>query len=282
MIQDFIFDGRALSDFGYMAVFENSEDVIDVSAMQFNTIKAALSDINHRVSHSYEQNYTSTFFIMKSLCDTPEEEQWMTHDDITEMTRWLARKQYKWFRFIDDDDDDEIWYKVQIQVAKEYVGANVAGLQLTVTANAPYGFTREIKNNNFDPTSPYAYQYKSTWSLMVNTDEEGYIYPNVTIYSHYDNSEIILCNTTDDESRKTRIKNCMNGEIIQIVGGDIQQITSSIDHDFSKDFNYVFPRLCSTYDNNKNELESLVDIGYSTSVRTDYSYRGIRKVGFER
>lgn len=281
MIQDFIFDGRALSDFGYMAVFENSEDVIDVSAMQFNTIKAALSDINHRVSHTYEQNYTSTFLIMKNFCDTPEEEQWMTHDDISEMTRWLARKQYKWFRFIDDEDDDEIWYKVQIQISKEYIGANVIGLQLTVTANAPYGFTREIKTNNYNPE--YVYPYDLNWSTIVQSDEEGYIYPSVTIYITTD-CKVILYNKTDDDTRKTIIDNCTEGEIIQIIGGDIQQITSNIDHDFSQDFNYVFPRLCVTYGKNKNELVSSrkMPIGYVTSVRTEFSYRGIRKVGFER
>lgn len=254
MIQDFIFDGRALSDFGYMAVFENSEDVIDVSAMQFNTIKAALSDINHRVSHSYEQNYTSTFFIMKSLCDTPEEEQWMTHDDITEMTRWLARKQYKWFRFIDDDDDDEIWYKVQIQVAKEYVGANVAGLQLTVTANAPYGFTREIKKEI--DSSPYP--------ISVFSDEEGYIYPNMTIEIS-GTGDFVLIN--EYENRTTRINNCVDGEIITIWGEDNQQISSSVNHDFTKDFNYVFPRLCNQYGDNKNIITtSLNGDEYSSTV----------------
>ena len=282
MIQDFIFDGRALSDFGYMAVFENSEDVIDVSAMQFNTIKAALSDINHRVSHTYEQNYTSTFLIMKNFCDTPEEEQWMTHDDISEMTRWLARKQYKWFRFIDDEDDDEIWYKVQIQISKEYIGANVVGLQLTVTANAPYGFTREINISNYDPTSHPIYPYRLTWSTIVQSDEEGYIYPNVTIYAN-EAGKVRLYNESDDANRETIINNCIPGEIIQIIGGDTQQIISNVDHDFSEDFNYVFPRLCCTYGDYKNKLGSLIDpAGYSTSVRTDYSYRGIRKVGFER
>ena len=248
MIQDFIFDGRALSDFGYMAVFENSEDVIDVSAMQFNTIKAALSDINHRVSHSYEQNYTSTFFIMKSLCDTPEEEQWMTHDDITEMTHWLARKQYKWFRFIDDDDDDEIWYKVQIQVAKEYVGANVAGLQLTVTANAPYGFTREIKHNLSGEES----------RIQVYSDEEGYIYPDMTIEILEDGDFELL---NEYENRITRIANCVAGEVITISGGDNLQISSSVNHDFTKDFNYVFPRLCNIYGDSNNIIDVLSEAG---------------------
>lgn len=242
MIQDFIFDGRALSDFGYMAVFENSEDVIDVSAMQFNTIKGALSDIDHRVSHTYEQNYTSTFLIMKNLCDTPEDEQWMTHDDIIEMTRWLARKQYKWFRFIDDEDDDEVWYKVQIKITKEYIGTHVVGLQLTVTANAPYGFTREIKHNLSGEES----------RIQVYSDEEGYIYPDMTIEILKDGDFELL---NEYENRITRIANCVAGEVITISGGDNLQISSSVDHDFTKDFNYVFPRLCNMYGDNNNIID---------------------------
>ena len=30
MVQDFIFDGKALSDFGYIAVMENQEDILAV------------------------------------------------------------------------------------------------------------------------------------------------------------------------------------------------------------------------------------------------------------
>lgn len=282
MIQDFIFDGQALSDFGYVLIFENSEDVITVSGMQYENVKGALSDISHRVAYNYETNYTSTFLIIKSECEYKQDDLWLTHDDIAEMTRWLARKQYKWFRFIDEDDDDEIWYKVQIQVSKEYVGDRVYGLQLTVTANAPYGFTREIKTSNYDPEYHPVYPYRLKWTTMVPSDEEGYIYPDVTIYSCYDNGKVILYNETDNIARKTIINNCSDGEIIRIIGGDTQQIVSNLDHDFSKDFNYIFPRLVSRYGNYKNELVSQISpSSFATSVRTDYSYRGIRKVGFD-
>ena len=265
MISDFIFDGKALSDFGYMMIFENSEEVIDVSAMQFNTIKAALSDISHRVSYNYESNYTSTFLIMKSSCEN-NDETFLTNDDITELTRWLARKQYKWFRFIDDEDDDEIWYKVQIQVRKEYVGANVVGLQLTVTANAPYGFTREIT---------YTPDRIINDIMNIQTDEEGYIYPDCEITVTSPGSVELAIFHGNGEIEGVTINNCVADEVITINGTTLQ-ISSNKDHDFTNDFNYVFPRFTYVYGNAENGIWK---VGTATYYIT-FKYRGIRKVGF--
>jgi hypothetical protein len=288
MINDFIFDGRALSDFGYLLVFENSEDVIEVSGMQFNTVKAALSDENRRVSHTYEQNYTSTFLIMKSYCTNAENDLWLSNDDIAELTRWLARKQYKWFRFVDDDeDDDEIWYRAQIQVRKEFAGDKVLGLQLTVNTNAPYGFTREITKTNWgldtsrvSPIETWLYDH----SIQVVSDEEGYIYPDVVVYTESAGT-LILRNVTDN-NRTTIIKNCVAGETITLTGGDTQQITSTRTHDFTNHFNYIFPRFMTKYENSLNNLHVECAQGESPlvinhPVQVQYKYRGIRKVGLD-
>lgn len=262
MVQDFIFDGKALSDFGYIAVMENQEDTIAVSNMQFDTIKSALSDISHRVAYNYESNYTSTLLIMKSSCEFDEDDLNMSNDDIAELTRWLARKQYKWFRYIDDEDNDEIWYQVQFAIGKELVGDQVIGLQLTINCNAPYGFTKE-----------YSYSTdESTLTINPDTDEEGYIYPTMIITC--DGGTVTI--TNEHTGEVTEIENCSANEIITISGADIQQISSSdTDHDLSKDFNYRFPRVAVEYGNKQNvfSFEGIADI--------KASYRGIRKVGLD-
>lgn len=263
MVQDFIFDGKALSDFGYVAVMENQEDTMPVSAMQFETIKSALSDISHRVAYNYESNYTSTLLIMKNPCEFYDEDSYLTNDDIAELTRWLARKQYKWFRYIDDDDDDEIWYQVQFVINKEFVGDKVIGLQLTINCNAPYGFTREFNTETTDN------------SIMVrpNTDEEGYIYPTMIITCSGGDAKIT--NTTTGE--ETIVKNCAADEVITFSGADLQQVSSSVtDHDLSEDFiMYRFPRFAILYGNNANELS------FENISNVQISYRGIRKVGLD-
>ena len=78
---DFIFDGKALSDFGYVIAYENavSENTV-VSGMSYQTIKPALSDISHKVAHEYSENLSTTFLIMKNYC--VYDNQNMTDDDI--------------------------------------------------------------------------------------------------------------------------------------------------------------------------------------------------------
>ena len=266
MISDFIFDGIQLSDLGYLAYQQDREDVTAVSAMKFETIKAAQSDISHRVGYNYESNYTTTFSIMRLSCDDPEND-YLTNDDIAELTRWLSRKQYKWFREIDDNEenDDEIWYKVQIQINKEYVGANVSGLQLIIEASTPYGFTREKKTKIEGITDSF--------SVTPYSDEEGYIYPNIKITC---NGAGTLKITNTNENRSTQILNCTDGEVITITGIDLLQINSSTDHDFSNDFNYVFPRFVVEYKNYKNDFE----VEFQGTIDVEMTYRGIRKVGF--
>lgn len=261
MITDFVFDKVKLSDLGYVAFWQNSEDQVTVSDMNLNTIKAARSDISHSTSYTYENNYSSTFLLLKDSCRHNPDELNLTYRDISELTKWLCRKQYKWFRLIKDDDDDEIWYQVQIDVKKELAGEDVIGLTITVNANTPYGFSKQ-KVKSFT-NSPYM--------VRTHSDEEGYIYPDVEITLRQ-SGNLVLTNTL--ENRQTTIKNCINTEKITIYGGDLQQIISTNqNHDFVTEFNYVFPRLlCNYYEFDNNFTSNL-------ACDISFTYRDIRKVG---
>ena len=265
MIADFIFDGKALSDFGYMVLFEESVDDIAVSNMKFTEIKGAKSDVSQQVSYNYDENYSTTFTIIKDMCGiTNDEDMYLSNSDIEELTRWLARKKYKWFRFIEDNDDDEIWYQAQFVIYKEYVGDRCFGLKITLNTSAPFGFTREIN------TTPNI--TNNTFSVPVYSDEEGYIYPDITIALHQAGT-FELSNIAED--RITQLKNCVNGEIITIYGQGVNQISSTAIHDYVKDFNYNFPRFYTEYGDNINHFT--VNLPCTVTVK----YRGIRKVGLE-
>lgn len=264
---DFIFDGERLSEKGYMMCYDGvDEEELSASSMVYNTIKASLSDVVHKVSHTYEENYTRTFAIMKSPC--VDQEYFLTEDDISLLSKWLVRKQYKVFRYIDISEDEEeedvphpVWYKVQNTLSKIYYGDNVIGLTVTVNANAPYGFadtTTEVWNT-------------ASKTITVATDEEGYIYPNFII-TMAEGGNLQLTNSR--ENRTTTINNVVSGEVITINGGDTQQITSSVAaHDLSVDFNYLFPRLCAEYGNYSNTLAT------NLSCNITMTYNGVRKVG---
>lgn len=259
---DFKFDGTKLSSKGYIIYHEGLlEENRPTSTMMYDVIKASLSDVSHKVSHNYESNYTVTFNIMKDPCTY--DDTFLTEEDVSTMTRWLVRKQYKIFKYIDDEGDDyPTWYNVQNTVEKIITGDNIVGLAVTVNANAPYGFADETE---------------ITWSgtsaeITVVSDEEGYIYPKLVITCNAA-GDLTITNSREN-SRVTTINNVANGEVITITGGDVLQISSSVSgHDLATDFNYVFPRLLNTFHSRVNTLTTNLS---SSKVLT---YNGIRKVG---
>jgi hypothetical protein len=263
MVSDFIFDGRSLSEFGYMMILDNNTDTVNVSNIEFDDIHGARQDSSQKAGYRYTGNYSATYSIMKSICND-EDDGFLSNDDIAELTRWLVRKEYKWFRYIEGENEgsDEIWYKAQFKVSKEYVGENVVGLRLEMSTNAPYGFTK-----------PYLYKFtKSPFHISVNTDEEGYIYPNMEI-TLKEGGDFELYNYF--EERTTILKNCVAGEVITIYGDELMQIESTNEHDYVTEFNYKFPRLVSRYSKYDNNFSSNLD------CEIELRYRGIRKVGLK-
>lgn len=264
MITDFIFDGYALSDFGYIMFFEDALDTSVVSNMEFSDIKGARSDIAQQVSYSYGENYNCSFLIIKNLCYYDGEEQFMTNDDISEMVRWLACKKYKWFRFVDSDDTDEIWYKAQIQIEKEFAGDRVIGLHLSIVTNAPYGFTKEYTVNRNMRNATEEFQ------ILVPSDEHGRIYPDVSIKML---SAGMFTLQNRDTGKTTIIRDCDANEIITIQGGNLCQISSTKNHNWESDFNYIFPYF---------EIDGTDDVRYlynGSNCDITFQFRGIRKVG---
>ena len=265
LIEDFIFDGVQLSDFGYIICSFDSSVGITTSPVSENTyeeIKSSNSNISHKVSQSYDSNLSRVIQICKNPCSNEME---LSNDDVSEITKWLCRKDYKWFRWIDLEDDDEIYYEAKINIQKIELG-NKIGFELNITTNRPYGLTRM-----FDTT--FEFDSNSKKSINIYSDEEGYIYPDVIIeLKESGNLEII----NEFENRITSIKNCNVGEIITIIGNDTQQIvTSDNTHDLSESFifNYNFLRLCNLYGNSTNMIS--VNLKCNITIK----YRGIRKVG---
>lgn len=263
MVTDFIFDGQALSDWGYMLC---SFDAINlekatVSDITFDTIKSALSDVSKKVSASYNDNLNTTIQICKNMCDNSIDE-YLTKEDISEMTKWLCRKDYKFLQFLNDKDDDEIFYEVQNKVNKVMLGDNCIGLEIIITSNRPYAVTNEFFRK-------IEFQANKTKNIIAYSDDEGYVYPDVIITLKED-GDLKINNAFED--RNTVIKNCVTGEVITF-NAEVLQISSNKEHDFASDFNYNFLRLCNTFKENINKITS--NLACTMEIR----YRGIRKVG---
>ena len=265
MKNDFIFDGQRLSDFGYIIVDFNSSTGVttsNVSKMSYTDVKAPLSHKSHNVSTTYDENLSKQIQIMKNHCMDDNIE--ITNDDLSQLSRWLCRTDYKQFKWIDDKDDDEIFYNVKIDLSKIELGDTV-GFELNITSDSQFGYTRDIKNvMDFTGTTEN--------TINVYSDDEGIIYPDVII-TIKENGDLNLINGREP-NRSTYISDCKENEIITIIGGDTLQISSNLEtRDFSNTFNYKCPRLVSKYRDYYNaftcNLKCIIEI----------KYRGIRKVG---
>lgn len=265
MVADFIFDGQSLSSFGYMICDFNAVglETSTISEMNYTDIQAKMSDVSHKVSTSYGSNLQRTIQIIKKNCNNNDSYH-ILNDEISELAKWLCRKDYKWFKWVNDTDDDDIFYQVRINLRQISLGNDNIGFELDIISNRPYGLTQEIKITR---------DFKSNVLTAINvySDEEGYIYPDMVITLMQDGDLEI---TNEFENRTSCISNCTNGEIITVLGSDVLQIYSSNkSHKFSESFDYNFPRLCNTYRNTINNIKT------NLNCNIEFKYRGIRKVG---
>lgn len=191
MITDFIFDGQELSGFGYMICdFDSSSgtETSSVSDMSFTDIKSPLSNISHNIATSYTENLSRTIQIMKNPCDNNNLN--ITNDDLSELSRWLCRKDYKLFKWVDDEDDDEVFYEVQIKLRKIELGNGRVGVELDIISNRPFGLTREIINTMSLYVAPppsendtFKKEYFITDELYENSSYQKYLYVHDDSYN---------------------------------------------------------------------------------------------------
>ena len=91
-----------------------------------------------------------------------------------------------------------------------YINDCVYGFDLTVTTNAPCGFTTEYKKI-------YTIGKSQSIPLMVHHDVLRYCYPQVTITATSNISELTIRNSADKFLNSTlRLKNIQNGKTIII------------------------------------------------------------------
>lgn len=265
-IIDFVFDKKKLSDFGYVICNFEGIDIgaKPVNEIIFNTFKAPQSDKWLKISNSYESPLTTTIQICKNNCKNIHKDFYITNREISELSKWLCRKQYKPFLFLNEMYDD-IYFEAQIKISKIKFGNNIIGLELVITTNEPYGRTSTY---NIDIDT----EVNREFSIIVDTDDEGILYPDIVTIKCLNDGDLSLINNNDNSN--TMIRNCINNEVLTFDGKTLQ-ITSNIEnHKIYNDFEgYVFPHLCSKYDNYKN------DFTCNMNAKIHIEYRGIRKVG---
>ena len=276
---DFEFNGQRLSDFGCMVcIFGGASGTEIVSTGN----ELNLNTIYKYSTHKFElmsTNYSSPFSISFQICKHPCErirggEQYFENNEINKLMRWLNKRGYYKFKTIDSGGQSgNIYYQGTFNTIKKIkIGSDVVGLELTFTANAPFGY--------YEPLS-YEMDFSNVSDEFIiydNSDEIGYIYPRALKIEILADGDLQIKNS--QESNIVEIKNCIRGEIITL-DGENKIILSNKEHPtLYNDFNYNFVKIINKcgesndyyeVDNEEDEVKNIFSVSLPCNIYLTYS-----------
>lgn len=262
---DFEYNGKLLSDYGFVICTfgtKGLETISNGSKISFNTTPM-FNGSKFVLTHSnYDECLEAQFSICKDSCKTLSGDvEPITVDEESFIMRWLNRKSFKKFKLIQEGYED-IYFEGSFNIDRCELDGKVYGFNLSLTTNRPFAVYEPI---------PYYFSLTTdnlNYSLMDISDEMGHIYPKVKITCKTD-GDLIIENSM--ENRETRIKNCVEGEVINM---EYPIITSSIpSHKIQNDFNFNFLRIANEEDKVVNKFT------FSIPCNVEITYSPIKKVG---
>lgn len=259
---DFSYDNVLLSDMGYMICkFDGggTDTVSNGSIITLNTVSSMNGTKNELASAVYEEPITATFQICKHPCIFDKGE--ITADEARELMKWLNRKDFHKFKLINDEWHN-IYLEASFNVSRIEIDGLLRGFELEMITNSPFAHMEPV-NISIDNKVK-----NGSKTIAFESDEEGFIYPEMEITVKAD-GDLEIGN--EFENRVMVIKNCKNGEVINV---NYPVIESSLaDHKIMNDFNWKFFRLARTIDRYKNVVT------FSIPCTVKISYSPIAKIG---
>ena len=258
---DFEYDGRNLSDMGYVLCdFNNGGDLETIangSQISFNTTAIQFGTRQELLSTEYNECLTTTLQICKNPCIY--EDMSISREELRQLMKWLNRKSYHKFKILEQDYMD-LYFEASFNISRIEMNGSLYGLELNVFTNRPF-VLQEPQKNTIVVENPN--EIKSVTSF---SDDEGYIYP-LTRIEILEDGDLTIYNVLDN--RITSISNCVSGEIITM---NYPMIETSIDsHKIQNDFNWNFLRLANTFKTGKNQLvislPCKITLSYSPPVK---------------
>ena len=262
---DFEFDGRKLSEFGYvMSALEGASNGTFPSGadIQFSQGTASNRDLFELYDAHYEEPYSISFTICKDPCqNATQEEMYLTPREVSFLQRWLCRRN-KFCKFkVDQDEYRDIYWMGSFQSQQVTFCGRIIGLQLTLYTDSPYAYYEDV-NIHVNLNN------EKEFTLYSLSDEEGYVTPTISIAIH-EPGDFQLSNLRDNT--QTIIKNCTADEIIVMDGKHLLISSSNEDHNLGKDFNFIFPKLYNSVDNTENNFSvnigCTIDMTYAPAVK---------------
>jgi len=259
LAKDFQFDGEYLRNWGFMICSTEDhsgfESISRDSNLKFNNVSFHQGKLFELTTSEYEDRVEISFQICKytkTLDRIPE----ISVYELREIKRWLCQPTFKKFRLIQPEWDN-IYMEGSFNISDNLgFDGKIYVLDITFISNRPFALH-----------DPITYRIKTSeanekYILIDNSDEIGYIYPNMEVMClESGNLEI----TNSNENRTTIIKNCLKDEVITF-SKELLFHSSILEHIIQNDFNYIFLRISNSYKNRKNILT------FSMPVKAEISY----------
>lgn len=247
---DFEYDGRYLSEFGFLICEFDGSGGVNISPtgynITFDKISRSRGRINGLIGTRYENCVECTFHI----CKDPDvyDDLEITQEEYREFVRWLNRHEFLPFRTINtktkDPDVNTCYFNGSFNIGKIYIVDKLYGLELTLETDSPYGYGIPIEQE-------WTVSAGGTVSFINESDESRAIRPDMTITC---NASGTLTITNSATLSTLEINNCTSGETFTIKGEE-QIITSTFaNHRVYNDFNFVFLTIGNSYEDKKNML----------------------------
>lgn len=257
---DFMFNGQRASDFGLIICsFDGDFSVASGGDIEFNVVKAPNRDRYTFYGAEFNNTLEWEFSIMKNTCYKEyDQNPFFNYGEERMVSKWLLKTDgYHWFRFI-NDEDDEIYYKVYINITPHQIMGKTVGFDLIVTADCAYGFTDKIKKR-------FQIDKDNSYDLYIDTDISTYLLPKVKIIGAGDffisNDSDILQN--QETGKASEFKNVSDTIILDSDNDIVKGLEPN-------DFNWYFLRLIDGKNVFSTDSANQIDI--------ELTYREARRV----
>ena len=141
LVKDFEYDGLLLSDFGYiMCSFQSNglQTVTNGSNITFNTSPILQGSKHVLTDTKYDECLKTTFQICKDPCNCKTQEDfYFTVEEITNLTRWLSRKEFLKFKLIKEGYEN-IYFEGSFNISNLVLNDDVIGMELALITNRPF------------------------------------------------------------------------------------------------------------------------------------------------
>ncbi|RGH18288.1 hypothetical protein DWV75_03550 [Ruminococcus sp. AF12-5] len=251
---DFTFRGESLSNRGYMLCeFDGSgsvENVTTDSQREFTSI----SMFGGRYFPIIYSVYDGAFVAEMSICKSGENVgAEIKPKESAALKRWLESPIASEFR-IGGNDYEGIFWNGTFNVEEIHSDDVCVGFHLTFTATAPFGYKDKVAFSG-------SVSKDGSISIDDTSDDEGYIYPDITVTLKAAGDLKI---TNNFDKRTTVVRGCSSGETLTFTHL-LQILSSNKSHELGDDFNYKFIRINNEYGNVVNKLTFNLPCTYSIS-----------------